>query len=162
MAWIDFASCRMPTEKEREMKRGRKILSLVAGLALFGGTAALSAQSVDLPGITTKDAYPNGCVDCHVAAGGDKSSPLVTAELAKVSGHPKIDKIVKTVPKDCSTLCHKLGGKAPAFNLVMHKAHFGKPSENRFVTVNKGACLTCHAFDPDAGGMAEKSGPRNW
>ena len=90
------------------MNRGRTILSLVAGLALFGGAVALSAQSVDLPGITTKDAYPNGCVDCHVALGGDKA-PLVTAELAKVSGHPKIDKIVKTVPKDCATLCHKVG-----------------------------------------------------
>ena len=94
------------------MKQGRTILSLVAGLAVLGGSVTLSAQSVDLPGITTKDAYPNGCVDCHVAPGGDKSA-LVTVELAKVSGHPKIDKLVKTVPKDCATLCHKVGERRP-------------------------------------------------
>jgi len=144
------------------MKRGRTVLNLVAGLAVLGGSVALSAQSVDLPGITTKDAYPNGCVDCHVATPGGDKSALVTAELAKISTHPKVDKLVKTIPRDCATLCHKVGGKAPAINLVMHKAHFEKPSENRFVTVNKGACLTCHSWDAETGGMAEKTGPRNW
>jgi hypothetical protein len=144
------------------MKWGRTMLSLLAVLALFAGTVVLSAESADLPGITVKDPYPNGCVDCHIPSGAGEKSPLVTAELAKVSGHPKIDKIVKTIPKDCSTLCHKVGGKAPAFNLVMHKAHFEKPEDNRFVTVNKGACLTCHSMNPDTGGMIEKSGPRNW
>ncbi len=143
------------------MNRGRTVLCLIAGIALFGGAVGLSAQSADLPGITGKDDYPNGCVDCHVALGGDKA-PLVTAELAKISGHPKIDKLVKAVPKDCLTLCHKVGGKGPAFNLVMHMVHFQKPAENRFVTVNKGACLTCHSLDLDTGLMSVKSGPKNW
>ena len=143
------------------MKRGRTVLLLAAALAFLGGAVALSAQSADLPGLTTKDDYPHGCVDCHNGLGGDRA-PLVTAELAKISGHPKIDKLVKTVPNDCVTLCHKVGGKGPVFNLAMHTVHFQKPAENRFVTVNEGYCLDCHFLNVATGEMNEKSGPRNW
>jgi len=44
----------------------------------------------------------------------------------------------------------------------MHTVHFQKPTENRFVTVNNGNCLACHALNPATGEMSEKSGPRNW
>jgi hypothetical protein len=146
------------------MKQGRTILCLVAGLAIFGGTVGLSAQSAGdaafLPGITVKDAYPNGCVDCHIDQGGGKDY-RISAELAKISGHPKVDKIVKTVPKDC-LMCHKAGGKAPSLDTVMHKVHYAKPSENAFVTAYKGACLNCHALDLSTGEMSVKSGPKNW
>ena len=99
----------MPTEEEKELKRRRTVLCVVAGLAIFGGTVALSAQSAGdaayLPGIAVKDPYPNGCVDCHTDQGDGKVS-RVTAELAKINGHPKIDNIVKVVPNDC-LICHK-------------------------------------------------------
>lgn len=140
------------------MTRGRTVLCLVIGLAVFGGIGALSAQ--ELPGITSKDSYPNGCVDCHKDQRDGKDFRVI-GELANVSGHPKVEKIVKTVPKDCF-ICHKTGGKAPEFNLVMHRVHFEKPAANAFVTAFKGACLTCHALDQGTGVISVKIGPKNW
>lgn len=146
------------------MNRGRIVFCVVAGLAILGGAVALSAQSVGdapfLPGITAKDENPNGCVDCHKSQGEGKDY-RVTAELAKIKGHPKVEKIVKTVPKDCA-MCHKEGGKVAALNLVMHKVHYQKPADNTFVKVYKGACLNCHSLDMNTGAMSVKSGPKNW
>jgi len=146
------------------MKRGRTVLCLVVGLAVFGGTVAVSAQSAAdsafLPGITTKDEHPSGCVDCHISQGEGKDY-RVPAELAKITGHPKIDKIVKTVPKDC-LICHKNGPKPPVFSQAMHKVHFRNPKGNAFIAVYKGACLNCHSLDIDTGVMSVKSGPKNW
>ena len=136
----------------------RTVLLIAAGLVVLGGaTIALTAASAGdafLPGITSKDENPNGCVDCHKQ--GDKGLPAV---LAKIKGHPKVEKIVKTVPKDCG-MCHKTGGKAPALNLAMHKAHYAEDSA--FVTSYKGACLHCHALNAATGDMSLKSGPKNW
>jgi hypothetical protein len=142
------------------MKRGKPVLCLAVCLMIFGGVAVLSAQSADLPGITTKDANPNGCVDCHIDQGGGKDYRVI-AELAKISGHPKVDKIVKVVPKDC-LICHKAGPKPPVFSQAMHRVHFEKPTENAFVTAYKGACLNCHTLDLATGVMSVKSGPKNW
>jgi cytochrome c553 len=145
------------------MKRVRVGLGVLAVLALLGGavivlSAASTGDAAFLPGISGKDENPNGCVDCHKNADKDYR---INAELAKVSGHPKIDKIVKTVPKDCA-ICHKAGGKVAELNIVMHKAHYSKPAENAFVTVYKGSCLHCHALDLNTGVMSVKGGPKNW
>jgi hypothetical protein len=151
------------SKEEQEMSRRRTVLCVAAGLALFCGTIALSAQAAAnapfLPGITVKDPYPNGCVDCHTGQGG--KAPLVNAELANLSGHPKVDTIVKILPKDC-LICHNGKGRAPQFNLAMHLVHFNKPAENAFVTAYKGACLNCHSLDASTGEMSVKSGPKNW
>ena len=137
---------------------GAKVLCLVAVLAVFGGPVVLSGQSTPfLPGITVKDDYPNGCVDCHM----NGKAISVIAELAKVSGHPKVDKVVKSVPKDC-LICHKTGPKPPVFSQAMHLVHYAKPSENDFVTTYKGACLSCHILDTSTGEMVKKNGPKNW
>jgi hypothetical protein len=146
------------------MVQGRTVLCLVVIFAFFGAAVALQAQSAGdaafLPGITSKDAFPNGCVDCHKDQGNGKDSLLI-AELSKINGHPKVEKIVKTVPKDC-LICHKAGPKPPMFNQAMHKVHFMKPSENRFITEYKGVCLNCHSLNSDTGEMTVKSGPKNW
>ena len=147
------------------MKRGKTVLWIVTGLVILGGAAVmLSAASAGdapvLPGITAKDENPNGCVDCHKNQGEGKDYRL-SAGLAKIKGHPNVEKIVKVAPKDC-TMCHKAGGKVPELSLVVHKAHFDKPTENAFVTVYKGQCLACHALDLKTGAMSTKSGPKNW
>lgn len=144
---------------------GRRIaFGVVAALTLLGGAVTLSAQAAGgapfLPGLTSKDEHPNGCVDCHTNQGEGKDYRL-PAELAKIKGHPKIEKIVKTVPKDC-TMCHKESGKVPALNLVLHKVHYARPADNAFVNFYKGACLNCHALDVDTGDMSVKSGQKNW
>ena len=146
------------------MKRGRMALCFMVVLLVLGGIDSLSAQSAggvsNLPGITTKDPYPNGCVDCHKDAGSGKDYRVLTM-LAKISTHPKIDKIVKVVPDDC-LMCHKAGPKPPVFSQVMHKAHFEKPATNTFVTTYTGSCLNCHSLDQSTGAMNVKSGPKNW
>jgi hypothetical protein len=77
----------MPPEEEKELKRRRIVLCVVAGLVIFGGTVALSAQSAGgtpfLPGVAAKDPFPNGCVDCHKDQGDGKDSTVI-AELAKI------------------------------------------------------------------------------
>jgi hypothetical protein len=145
-------------------KRVRVGLVVLVGVVILGGAlmvlpAASAGAAPVLPGITGKDENPNGCVDCHVNAGG--KDLRITAELANIKGHPKVDKIVKTVPKDCM-VCHKASGKGGELNLVIHKAHYAKPSENAFVTSYQGSCLHCHALNMDTGAMTVKSGPKNW
>ncbi len=142
------------------MTRTRFGFAFLAGVVLLGGAlmvlpAASAGAAPVLPGITGKDQYPNGCVDCHV------KDTLLPAMVAKVSGHPKIDKIVKTVPKDCM-ICHKAGGKAPEMNLVSHKVHYSNPAKNGYVNDYQGSCLNCHALNVDTGAMAVKSGAKNW
>ena len=146
------------------MKLRKTVFCVVVGLMIFGGGFGLSAQSTGpeapfLPGITVKDPYPDGCIDCHKDEGGGKDFRLNT-ELSKLNGHPKIDNIVKTVPKDC-LICHKGGPKPPALGQSLHMVHFQKPSENVFVTQFKGACLNCHSLDLATGVTSLKSGPKN-
>jgi len=122
--------------------------------ALYGG---------DLPalkGITTKDDRPNGCVDCHKKISADKDYSI-PAELAKVDGHPKVNKIVKVVPKDCMK-CHKEGRKSGPIGPIVHEKHFENPSENHFVKKYGGDCLNCHSLDLKTGVMSVKSGNANW
>jgi hypothetical protein len=122
-------------------------------------TAASDDSTVLLPGITTKDEHPNGCVDCH-SKQGDKDYRLNTLP-AQIKGHPDISKIVKKVPNDC-TFCHKGSGKAAALANALHKVHFQDPAKNAFVTVYKGLCLNCHQLDLATGAMKVKSAPANW
>ncbi len=112
-----------------------------------------------LPGVTVTDEHPNGCVDCHKLSGGDDHR--LNVELAKLSGHPKVDAIVKNLPQDC-LMCHKEGAKAGALNLITHRDHSRNPGDNHFVTAYQGACLNCHSVNPDSGEMIVKSGPKNW
>jgi hypothetical protein len=113
-----------------------------------------------LPGITVTDEHPQACVDCHTNQGQGKDYRL-NAELAKVSGHPKIDSIVKTVPTDC-LICHKEGTKAGPLYLITHRDHYRNPADNAFIKFYQGACLNCHSLDTATGKMTVKSGPKNW
>lgn len=150
----------------KDMKK-RRLLALAALLsvaflaALFILTAAADSTAAYLPGITSKDDYPNGCVDCHKKESDKNDYRLITA-LAQIKGHPDVAKIVKKVPNDCA-LCHKGGsGKAPALSNLVHEVHFTNAAKNAFVTVYKGACLNCHQLTVDTGDMKVKSGAANW
>jgi hypothetical protein len=147
------------------MKNPKIVMGVVIGLglilcAVIALTAASGVDVPSLPGITVKDDYPNGCVDCHKLIGPGKDNRL-TVVLAQVRGHPDISKIVKTVPGDCG-LCHAEGRNAPPLNTVIHKVHYDRPAENSYVTVYKGVCLNCHALDAKTGGMIVKSAAKNW
>ncbi len=134
------------------------VFSVLLVTGLFASVFAVSAASDDstplLPGITTKDDRPNGCVDCHV-----KDLSLNTL-LAKIKGHPNVSKIVKKIPDNCM-MCHKGGGKAPALSLLSHKNHLGDKSSD-FLTKYNGQCLSCHQLNQATGEVKEKSAPANW
>jgi cytochrome c5 len=144
-------------------KRNLKILAVILTVGLAGVIVALTAAAASapvLPGITSKDNYPNGCVDCHKKDGATDNR--LNAVLAKIKGHPDISKVVKTIPADCE-MCHKGGtGKAPLIAQVAHEFHYKEAATNVFVTTYGGQCLNCHALVVDTGVMKTKPGPANW
>lgn len=147
------------------MKRTRTVamsigLVLASLIMCIGLTAASDPAGGMLPGITSKDDKPNGCVDCH-KIGADKKDYRISVSLAKVSGHPDVTKIVKTIPEGC-LMCHKAGAKGEAMNTLMHGVHYKDPGANPFVVTYKGSCLNCHRLDPKTGATTVKSGPANW
>ena len=136
------------------------ILSFMAIAALCMSVSVAAAGTAFLPGLTSTDDNPKGCVDCHANVGG-KDRRLNTV-VAGIKGHPNIAKVVKNLPKDCG-MCHKEGSKVPALGVVLHKAHYGPdPAKSAFVATYQGACLNCHKLDVAAGAMTLKSGPANW
>ena len=122
-------------------------------------TGAGKTNTPLLPGINAKDQFPNGCIDCHkeISKTADHRLNKVVSSIEK---HPNIDKIVKTVPADCS-ICHGKG-KVPALSTITHKQHYAKPDTNVFISNYDGSCLNCHALDIASGAMRIKSGARNW
>lgn len=126
-----------------------------------------------IPGITAKDAYPNGCVDCHVAAkdGDARLSVLLakwttavpaaladkakaaSADASKIKGkHLAMTNVKANVPQTCLASCHKKGSViAPPFAQLMHLIHLTGSAQNRFLTVNQGECTYCHKLDQKTG-----------
>jgi hypothetical protein len=149
-----------------------------AWLAANVGQAPAPAQ---IPGITAKDAFPNGCVDCHVAGkDGDMRisalmakwtsavpAPLLAkakaaaVDAARVKGkHLAVPNIKANVPQSCLAACHKRGSTlAPPFATLMHAIHLVGGAKNRFMTVNKGECTHCHKLDQKTGAWKIASGP---
>ena len=146
-----------------------------------GQTPALSQTSAirQIPGITSKDAYPNGCVDCHVAGkdGDMRMSALMTtwasavpaalvaqakaasADPSKIKGkHLAMANVKSNVPETCLTLCHKKGSTiAPPFGQLMHVIHL-VGAQNKFLTANQGECTYCHKLDQKTGTWMVASG----
>jgi len=142
-------------------------IHLVGALAMaigFGTICAFSpyqkGPGAGLPGITTKDAFPKGCVSCHI-----QKSPLgdrrLNKDLKKIKRHPDVTAMVKNVPKDCG-MCHKAGPTPAPLKSALHKAHYGKKAASLFVKKFQGSCLNCHALNTKTGAMTTKSGPKNW
>jgi len=147
------------------MRMTVRFLGAAVIVVLFLGSTFLFidrvyADSNPLPGINAEDKYPNGCVSCHVDAGGGNDY-RINVELKKVTDHPDVGAMMNTLPKDCS-MCHKEGGAASPLNTITHKQHYANPGENHFVTEYDGACLACHALDLSTGAMTIKNGPKNW
>lgn len=126
-----------------------------------------------IPGITTKDAYPNGCVDCHIAGkdGDTRLSVLVakwtsaapaalvekakaaSADASKVKGkHLAVANVKTNAPQSCMVACHKKGSTiAPPFAQLMHLIHLTGGAQNRFLSTNQGECTYCHKLDQKTG-----------
>ena len=142
-------------------------------LEAAGQAASQASATREIPGLTSKDAYPNGCVDCHVAgkdadmristlmATWTKAVPAALAEKAraasvdasKIKGkHPAMANVKANIPQTCLAGCHKPGSTiAPPFARLMHVIHLVGGNKNRFVTTNQGECTHCHKLDQKTG-----------
>lgn len=129
------------------------LLSLIAAAGVLAGLVSPD-QTPGLPGLTAKDAFPAGCVGCHVA--GDGQDHRLATVLAGVKGHPKL-KAGVVVPTECAK-CHRPESPLGAIGPLMHKVHYGKAENSEFVKKYQGACLNCHALDAKTGKMRLKTG----
>ncbi|MGZ8809840.1 MAG: hypothetical protein ACXW29_01770 [Thermoanaerobaculia bacterium] len=156
-------------------------LSLIAVFLLVAiGASAQSARKI--PGITTKDAFPRACVDCHTGRAGMTPAPLSTVMKewsAKIDGkrlarlqtfvpkslmlkgkHPGVATI-KDVPASC-VKCHTTMSKlAPPLAPLIHGIHLTGGDANSFLTTFQGECTHCHKLNAVSGqwsmpGGAEK------
>jgi len=163
------------------MKVRLQSIVLTAGVFLVSplvpaavGQAASQAPAIrQIPGLTSKDAYPNGCVDCHVVGKGadmrisalmatwTSAVPVALTEKAraasvdasKIKGkHPAMANVKANVPQTCLAGCHKPGSTiAPPFARLMHVIHLVGGNGNRFLTANQGECTHCHKLDQKTG-----------
>ena len=148
-----------------------------ASLISIAACLALGAWSV---GASAADAYPNGCVSCHVVTkdkGDQRISTLLKAWTAgKVSPdllaktkasmpsgvaakgkHPSAADSLEDIPALCLD-CHTPDSrKAPPFARLMHMVHL-TGAKNGFVTQYKGDCMTCHKLNQQTGEWSTPSG----
>jgi len=158
------------------------IVVAAAWAAAVSGPTRMAAQastSRQIPGITAKDAFPNGCVDCHVAGkdGDMRISALMTkwtsavpaalvekakaasVDPSKIKGkHLPMPSAKANIPQSCLAVCHKKGSTiAPAFGQLLHLIHL-VGGQNRFLTANQGECTHCHKLDKKTGAWKVASG----
>ena len=128
------------------------------------------------------DAYPNGCVSCHVVSKDKtqdhristllkawtagkidadllaKSKASMPAGVAFKGKHPAADDALEDIPSACMD-CHGADSKkAPPFTRLMHLVHL-TGAKNEFVTTFKSDCTSCHKLDVKNGEWSIPSGP---
>lgn len=171
-----------------------KTLSLLV-IALSISSAVFSAAGQDkptsaqaspparkIPGITTEDAFPRGCVDCHtnhpemnldarisslMKGWNNKVEPplLAKAQATAPSGvtlkgkHPAAAFALKNIPAGCLTCHSKKSTLAPPFAQMLHRIHLTGGEENRFLTVNQGECTHCHKLNVSTAQWSLPSAP---
>ncbi len=143
----------------------RHLLSLALSLAIAITAVAKPTPVREIPGITGKDAYPRGCVDCHTGKGANPaplsavirtfSGRVDPKELARLQmfspkgmtlkgKHPPVP--IKEVPMNCFR-CHAATKSAPPFAALIHGIHLTGGEANGFLTKFGGECTHCHKFN---------------
>ncbi len=128
----------------------------LAGLLMLtaAGARADDPPKAYLPGLTSTDESPEGCVSCHR---GKRTLKVMLAALK----HRDMGDRVKVVPDDCKS-CHDDESGLEALGPVSHSMHYARGSRSDFVLQHGGSCLNCHALATGTGEVTVKSGPRNW
>ena len=130
-------------------------LAVVVGLGCWiGSVPALGEDVPDLPGITSPDETPEGCVSCHTG------TMLLKNKLAALK-HRNIDSKVNVIPDDCKS-CHTEEQGLESLAMIAHSMHYAAGSKSDFVSKHGGHCLNCHAMATGSGEVTVKSGARNW
>ncbi len=136
-------------------------------------TASQAPAMRQIPGLTSRDPYPNGCVDCHIVgkdadmrisalmatwtsavpAALTEKARATSVDASKIKGkHPAVANVKANIPQTCLAGCHKPGSTiAPPFGRLMHVIHLVGGTGNRFLTTNQGECTHCHKLDQKTG-----------
>ncbi len=145
--------------------RALRFFAIATVLALPALADAQPPAARKIPGITAKDPYPRGCVDCHVNRAdmpvplsarmkewSDKVDPKLLARLQPFAPngttlkgkHPNVTAMIKEIPGGCLK-CHARGSKiAPPFTTMIHGIHLTGGDSNTFLTTFQGECTFCH------------------
>lgn len=145
-----------------------------------GGAELPPARGV--PGVSSADLHPHGCVDCHVqipemnvdARFGTLMAKLEQEvepkllEMARASSpegvairgrHPPVPGALKDIPTSCNP-CHAADSRtAPPFARLLHRIHLSSDPRNVFMTVYQGECTHCHKLDGVSGVFSMPAGP---
>lgn len=129
-----------------------------------------------IPGITDKDANPNGCVSCHknypemkadfrlskiFTEWAEKVPDAMMAKFQAIAPdgiqlkgkHPYKVKEDDNVPEVCFK-CHGKSMKtAFPMQALLHTIHLTGEKNNHFLTMYNGDCTHCHKFDQKSGFM---------
>jgi len=139
----------------RSLKSWIAALAVVVAFAGWAGALPATADDLpDLPGITSPDEAPEGCVSCHTGAMNLKN------KLAALK-HRNIDGKVEVIPDDCKS-CHSEDQGLESMAMIAHSMHYASISNSEFITKHKGSCLNCHMMATGTGEVTVKSGPKNW
>lgn len=155
---------------------------LAAGLASGQPNQAPPPPPRKIPGITTEDPYPHGCVDCHLNYAAvnldtrfrtllngwhDKVEPALLAkaqasapkEIILRGKHPNASSALVNIPAQCLTCHNKTSKTAPPFAPLIHSIHFTGGEKNHFLTLFQGECTYCHKLDLATGHWTIPSAP---
>jgi len=136
-----------------------------------------------LPGITSRDPFPRGCVDCHVVLPEENRDVRISTLMTVLSGqvppellarvqalnlsgktlqgrHPIVSETLNDIPSGCLK-CHTTNSDiAPPFSGLIHLLHLGG-GNNHYMSLFQGQCLYCHKYNGKTGAWSIPSGPEN-
>jgi hypothetical protein len=141
-----------------------------------------SLLALPTAGNAAVDAFPDGCVSCHVmekekgqdhrlstalkawTAGKIEPGLLAMSKATAPAGvalkgkHPAAEDSLEDVPGACLD-CHDAGSKkAPPFARLLHLVHLTGGTKNSFVANYKGDCAHCHKLNAQTGEWTLPSG----
>lgn len=135
-----------------------------------------------IPGLTTEDKFPNGCVDCHINMPDIKKDERISTLMSKwnknveskllkkaqavasagvtLKGiHPPAPESLKNIPSDCAACHDKTSKTAPPLAELLHTVHLTGGDDNHFLTIFQGECTHCHKMSIATGVWKMPSGP---
>lgn len=155
---------------------------ITRGVLLAASVFCVTLVGLQTTGYAATDAFPDGCVSCHVmdkAKGQDsrlstglkawtagkvepgllaKSRATAPAGVTLKGKHPAAEDSLEDIPGACLD-CHDAGSKkAPPFARMLHLVHLTGGTKNSFVANYKGDCAHCHKLNTQTGEWTLPSG----
>lgn len=170
-------------------ERTSSMVSRIVFIAL--GVAALIAAPQEgpphpsalrpIPGLTAPDAYPGGCIDCHVnlpdrgldtrlsvrmqawQKGADpaflgKVKAYTPEGIALTGRHPEVGGALAEIPNGCLKCHSRTSRTAPPFDRLLHGLHLTGGERNHYLSLFQGECTHCHKLDQNTGAWSFASG----